>query len=60
MHKYSSKIFVWLLYESMLELKLISEVSRYPFLIHYVDTGVELFRIVANYIEIYIANLYAY
>ena len=35
----------------MLELKQISEISGYPFQIHYPDTGFELFRIVANYLK---------
>jgi len=34
-----------------LELKQISEISGYPFKIHYPDTGFELFRIVANYFK---------
>ena len=33
------------------ELKQISEISGYPFQIHYPDTGFELFRIVANYFK---------
>ena len=35
----------------MLELKQVSEISEYPFEIHYPDTGLELFRIVANYLK---------
>ena len=34
-----------------LELKQISEISGYPFQIHYPDKGFELFRIVANYFK---------
>ena len=33
------------------ELKQISEISGYPFQIHYPDTGFELFRIAANYFK---------
>ena len=35
----------------VLELKQISEISGYTFQIHYMDTGFELFRIVANYFK---------
>ena len=34
-----------------LELKQISEISGYPFQIHHLDTGFELFRIVDNYFK---------
>ena len=34
-----------------IELKQISEISRYPFEIHYSDTGFELFKMVANYFK---------
>ena len=48
-------------YPLQVELKQISEISGYPFQIHYSDTSFELFRIAANYcFEIYIANFYAY
>ena len=39
------------IYSLLLELKQISEISGYPFQIHYPDTGFELFRIVANYFK---------
>ena len=34
-----------------IELKQISEISGYPFEIHYPDTDLESFRIVANYFK---------
>ena len=42
-------LFITKLY--LLELKQISEISGYPFKIHYPDTDLESFRIVADYFK---------
>ena len=43
--------------DAKVELKQISEISGYPFQIHYPDTGFEQFRIVANYFK-QLLNIY--
>ena len=48
----------WFFHTFELELKQISEISGYPFQIHYPDKGFELFRIVANYFK-QLLNIYS-
>ena len=42
---------VKIVFMSMIELKQISEIFEYPYEIHYLDTDLEPFRVVANYFK---------